>query len=74
MTFVGMELLFKSGDTDLPSDSFGWPRAELVSGVSGSVGEIGAASVPAHLTSEVSGRTMGMDSVLVRGHPAERRG
>lgn len=53
---------------------FGWPRAEPASGVSGSVGEIGAASVPGHRLSEVSGRTMGMDSVLARGHPAERRG
>lgn len=53
---------------------FGWLRAESASGASGSVGEVGAASVLGHLTSEVSGRTMGMDSVFARGRPAERRG
>lgn len=68
----GVIILKASGGTDLPGDSvFGWPRAEAASG---SGGEVGAASVPGPLLSEVSGRTMGMDSVLARGHPAERRG
>lgn len=62
-----------SGDTDLLTDSiFGWLRCEPASGVYGGVSGTGAASVPGHLTSEVRGRTMGMDSDPSRGHPARR--